>query len=86
MSYDEYCRLHMACLDMARQASLPDVRARWLAMADAWLKVATDLRERSYFRGGNVSTGCAYTDSPSRGPPLCAAPSFNNRQLVFASN
>jgi hypothetical protein len=33
-----------------------------------------------------VSTGCAYTDSPSRGPPLCAAPSFNNRQLVFASN
>src|SRR6476659_9026977 len=29
-------------------ASLPDVRACWLVMADAWLKVATDLRERSY--------------------------------------
>jgi hypothetical protein len=35
----------MACLDMARQASLPDVRARWLAMAGAWLKVATDVRD-----------------------------------------
>jgi hypothetical protein len=48
VSYDEYCRLHMACLDMARQASLPDVRARWLATADAWLKVATDLRDCSH--------------------------------------
>jgi hypothetical protein len=48
MSYEEYCRLRMACLDMARQASLPDVRARWLAMAGAWLKVATDTRDGSH--------------------------------------
>jgi len=47
MTYDEYRRLHLACLDMARQTSLPDVRARWLAMADAWLKAAIDLRESS---------------------------------------
>ena len=45
MNYDEYRRLHLACLDMARQTSLPDVRARWLAIADAWLKVAIDLRD-----------------------------------------
>jgi hypothetical protein len=35
MSYDEYRRLHTACLDMARQSSVPELRARWLAMADA---------------------------------------------------
>jgi hypothetical protein len=43
MTYDEYRRLHAACLDMARQSSLPDVRARWLAMADVWLKCAIEL-------------------------------------------
>jgi hypothetical protein len=44
MSYDEYRRLHVACLDMARQADIPDTRARWLAMADAWLSRAAELR------------------------------------------
>jgi hypothetical protein len=47
MSYDEYRRLHVACLDMARQSSLPDVRARWLAMADVWLRRAIELRDGS---------------------------------------
>jgi hypothetical protein len=48
MTYDEYRRLHVACLDMARQSStLPDVRARWLAMADVWLKRAIELANGS---------------------------------------
>ena len=47
MNYEEYRRLHLACLDMARQTGLPEVRARWLAMADAWLKISIDLRESS---------------------------------------
>jgi hypothetical protein len=47
MSYDEYRRLHAACLDMARQSSVPELRARWLAMADAWVKRAIELRDGS---------------------------------------
>jgi hypothetical protein len=42
MTLDEYRRLHAACLDMARQSSLPDVRDRWLAMATVWLERAAD--------------------------------------------
>jgi hypothetical protein len=41
MLSDEYCRLHAACLVMARQADLPDVQARWLVMAQASLDLAT---------------------------------------------
>jgi len=55
MSHDEYRRLHLACLDLARQTSLPDVRARWLAMAEAWLKVAIDLRESSVTAGARAA-------------------------------
>ena len=33
---EDYRRLHIVCLDMARQSGLPDTRARWLAMAAAW--------------------------------------------------
>jgi hypothetical protein len=43
MSQDEYRRLHAACLDMARQSIVPDVRARWLAMADVWRRRAIEL-------------------------------------------
>ena len=32
---------------MAKQSSVPDVQARWLAMASACLKLATELAERS---------------------------------------
>jgi hypothetical protein len=39
---EDYRRLHIVCLDMARQSGLPDTRARWLAMAAAWLKRAAD--------------------------------------------
>jgi hypothetical protein len=33
MQPDEYRRLHATCLQMAEQSNLPDVRARWLALA-----------------------------------------------------
>jgi hypothetical protein len=46
MTYDEYSRLHVACLDTARQSSPPDVLARWLAMADVWLRRAIEPRDR----------------------------------------
>jgi len=42
MRDDKYCRLHAACLAMAAQSTDADVRARWLAMADAWLKRVTE--------------------------------------------
>jgi hypothetical protein len=42
MRHDEYCRLHAACLAMANQATEPKMRDRWSAMADAWLRRATE--------------------------------------------
>jgi len=42
MHDDEYRRLHAACLAMAAQSTDADVRARWLAMADAWLNRVTE--------------------------------------------
>ena len=42
MSHDEYRRLHAACIAMARQSSLPDIQARWLAMSAALLERAAD--------------------------------------------
>jgi hypothetical protein len=40
MGFDEYSRLHAACLVMARQPALPGVQARWLVMAEASLDLA----------------------------------------------
>jgi hypothetical protein len=34
MHSDEYRRLHATCLQMAEQSNSPDVRARWLALAN----------------------------------------------------
>jgi hypothetical protein len=51
MRRDEYCRLHEACLAMARQAESPEVKVRWLAMAEVWLKQATEPDERSLPNG-----------------------------------
>jgi hypothetical protein len=45
MSHDEYRRLYAACIAMARQSSLPNVRDRWLAMATVWLERAADQHE-----------------------------------------
>jgi len=51
MRRDEYCRLHAACLAMARQSTGPEVKARWLAIAEVWLKQATEPDERSLPNG-----------------------------------
>ena len=40
MRADEYLRLQMACVAMARQSQLPDVQARWAKLADAAAFVA----------------------------------------------
>jgi hypothetical protein len=37
---DEYYRLQAACFVMARQSDLPEMRTRWLNMAQACLKLA----------------------------------------------
>jgi hypothetical protein len=47
MSSDKYRRIHLACLDMAKQSSVPDAQARWLAMATASLNLAINAAERS---------------------------------------
>ena len=40
MRADEYLRLQMACVAMAKQSQLPDVQARWAKLADAAAFVA----------------------------------------------
>jgi hypothetical protein len=46
MSHDEYRHLQAAFIAMARQSSLPDVQARWLAMSAALLeRTAADQHE-----------------------------------------
>jgi hypothetical protein len=42
----DYHRLHIACLAMAKQSASPEVKARWLAMAEAWLQRSMELNER----------------------------------------
>jgi hypothetical protein len=42
MRDDDYRRFHEACLDVAAQSTNADMRARWLAMANAWLKRVTE--------------------------------------------
>jgi hypothetical protein len=42
MRADEYLRLQVACVTMARQSQLPDVQARWAKLADAAAFVAAD--------------------------------------------
>jgi len=68
MRSDEYHRLHAVCLDMAKQSTLPDVQARWQAIADEWLKLATEQR-RSGRSAQNTSTASlAITGGVSRIP------------------
>jgi hypothetical protein len=46
-SSDEYSRLHEACLVMARQPdNEPDLRARWIALAQASSKLGNDSRDK----------------------------------------
>jgi hypothetical protein len=46
MRSDEYRRLYAACLTMAQQSELPNVQARWLTMAQAWLNRADEMRPK----------------------------------------
>jgi hypothetical protein len=48
MSHEEYRRLYAACVAMARQSSLPNVRDRWLAMAAVWLERARDYETKNH--------------------------------------
>jgi hypothetical protein len=66
MRYDEYCRLHEACLAMAKQVTEQKMRERWSTMADAWLKRATELHELSG-EGAGVKAG--HTAPNSIGAP-----------------
>jgi hypothetical protein len=50
----DYHRLHIACLAMAKQSASPEVKARWLAMAEAWLQRSMELNERRRGHGAHV--------------------------------
>jgi hypothetical protein len=43
MHSDEHRRLHAVCLTMAQQSNLPDLRARWLALAMGYEDLYEDL-------------------------------------------
>ena len=45
MRQESYYRLHEACLAMANQSTEPEVQARWLAMAEAWLQRSLEINE-----------------------------------------
>jgi hypothetical protein len=45
MRSDEYRRLYVACLGMAQQSDQPDIQSRWLKMAQAWQRLADEIRE-----------------------------------------
>jgi hypothetical protein len=53
---------------MANQCSEPDVQARWLAMADAWLKRSVEVSEH---RGGMKRE---LSEARAAGPPSTGAP------------
>ena len=65
MRSEQYFRIRLVCLDMAKQSSVPDVQARWLAMASACLKLATELAERSP-DGAEAKTALAEKEGDSR--------------------
>jgi hypothetical protein len=46
MSSDEYSRLREACLVMSRQPNVPDVQARWVALARTSSGLANDADEK----------------------------------------
>jgi hypothetical protein len=65
MRHDEYCRLHEACLAMAKQVTEQKIQDRWLAMADAWLKRSMELSARRRV----VSMGLGHAGPQSTGAP-----------------
>jgi hypothetical protein len=75
MRQDSYCRLHEACLVMAEQCTDPEVKARWLAMAEAWLQRSMEISEHREVvkrqpRKPLALTGQLNTDAPDRGQRL----------------
>jgi hypothetical protein len=40
MGPNEFWRVHAACLDLAGQSNVPDIRDRWLAMVQGWIELA----------------------------------------------
>jgi len=69
MRQDAYCRLHAACLAMAEQSIEPEVKARWLVMADAWLARSMDLNENRGVAKHGPSEPWAHTRPPSTDAP-----------------
>jgi hypothetical protein len=53
MRSDEYRRIHAVCLDMAKQSSVREVKARWLAMAETCLKLATEFPQNAISRASD---------------------------------
>jgi hypothetical protein len=75
MGSDEYRRLRAAFLTMAQQSDLPNVQARWLALAQACFSLAIDQSTGSHARkcAGDRSKSIL-TDFGSRvAIGLCAA-------------
>ena len=46
MRVQEYRSKWAACLLAAEHSKLPEVRAQWLAMAQAWLRLADEAEKR----------------------------------------
>jgi hypothetical protein len=60
MGPDEYRRLHAVCLDLADQSNVPNIRVRWLTMAQGWIELANEgdgslQRAWPQFCGSNVT-------------------------------
>jgi hypothetical protein len=68
MRQDSYYRLHEACLAMANQCTEPEVQARWLTMADAWLKRSLEISENRRVMKHELS------EPRAAGPPSADAP------------
>jgi hypothetical protein len=77
MRSHEYFRLHATCLAMATQSANAEVQARWLAIAEIWLKRATEWHERSLSaRGRSLYRQLCLTlqlSLPSKSPKLAPA-------------
>jgi hypothetical protein len=52
MHSEEYRRLYIACVEMAKHSNVPDVRARWWAMATDCFNRATEPAKRAGKRAG----------------------------------
>jgi hypothetical protein len=69
MRTDEYLRLQVACVAMARQSQLPDVQARWAKLADAAAFVAADatLEQKIIYRTDRQATRARFNEKPRQG-------------------